>query len=363
MEEDSDMIDKVMDYISSHLRETTSSVRTPRTSLAKVLENVRDVLRTITKMDNEDESIESVKPKPRPENSIYGEKKATENEWSRSVPSSDFNSLVGMDRQMKAVDTLLELDSKDGILEIGIWGVVGVGKTTLSRSVYGKISPKFQDHYYHNFLNDTTKSCLSRGSTCLLEEITRAVIAPISSNLLTRYRDVVNAKLGHRKVLLIVDGVDQMSQLKNIRKISRWFGPGSRLILVTQDKTLPFQFEVSRLYEVEPLKYDEALQLFSQFAFKQRYILRGFDQLCVRAVFIAGRLPLALKVFGSLLCGKNIEEWEFELLRLEASQANCTAVVSSYIRSDFYQRRPTKLDRYIVGEDDEGGDFPSYYFA
>lgn len=372
VEEDSDMIDKIMDYISPHLSETTSNksriqTRTPMTRIAKGIQGLRAALRfKISRRDKYDEDmpIQSVKSTPWPRSSMYGQQYLNDKELSRLVSSSgDFNSLVGMDRRMKSVYKFIELELGDGVHEIGFWGAVGVGKTTLLRYVYENISRKFQDHYYHDFLSDTRNYSVDHNSTCLLEELTRAVITPISWSRLTSYCDVVKAKLRHRKVLLIIDGVDHMGQLKCIRKIASWFGPGSRLILVTEDKRLLLDHGVRHLYEVESLQYDEALQLFSQFAFKQNYITRGFDQVCVRAILVAGRLPLALKVFGSFLCGKNIKEWEFELLRLEASKANCTAVVSSYIGGDFYGRRTTKQDGYIVGKDDAGEEFASFCFT
>ncbi|EFH44581.1 hypothetical protein ARALYDRAFT_915505 [Arabidopsis lyrata subsp. lyrata] len=266
-----------------------------------------------------------------------------------------------MDRHIKAVGALLlDFDSKDGVGEIGIWGVRGVGKTTLVKCVYQQISRQFQDHCY--VMNDTSNYSLGCDSMCLLEEITRAALKTTSHSV-TRNCDVVKARFGHRKVLLIVDDVNHIGQLNDISLIASWFGPRSRLIFVTQDKSLLLDSGIRHLYEVESLKYDEALQLFSQFAFKQIHVPRGFDRFSARAVFITGHIPLALKVFGSFLYGKNNKEWEYELLRLEASQENWISVVSSYIGGDFYRRQPTNLDPYIGGEDDDGEEFPSYYFA
>ncbi|XP_010450139.1 PREDICTED: putative disease resistance protein At4g11170 [Camelina sativa] len=302
---------------------------------------------------NREKPIIRVKPRLRSSVNVTGHE--------LSVTSSDFTSFVGMDRYIKAVNhLLLDFGSKDGVGVIGIWGVRGVGKTALVKCVYEQVSLQFQDHYY--FMNDTSNYSLGHDSTCLLEQITKAALKATSQSL-TRNYDVVKAKLGHRKVLLIVDGVDHIGQLKHITLNASWFGPRSRLILVTQDKSLLLESGIRHLFEVESLKYDEALQLFSQFAFKQIHVPTGFDRFSARAVFITGHIPLAVKVIGSFLCGKNIKEWEYELLRLEASQENWISVVSSYIGGDFYRRQPTILDRYIGGEDDEGDEFPSYCFA
>ncbi|CAH8315169.1 unnamed protein product [Eruca vesicaria subsp. sativa] len=258
---------------------------------------------------------------------VYKDEYVTDDELSQLVPSSDFSCLVGMDRQIKAVDALLlGLDSKQ-VGEIGIWGVEGVGKTTLARFVYQQISPQFQDHCY--FEIDSQDNSVY--PTCLLEEVTRSALTSGSERLY----ESVKAEFGHRKVLLVVDVLNRTGDLKNIRKITRWFGPESRLIVVTEQNDVLVQCEVRRVFEVEPLRYDEALQLFSQFAFKQEHVPREYHRLSVRAVLLTGRIPLALKVFGSFLRGKVINEWELELCRLEASQDSCVAKVSGYIGNGF----------------------------
>nr|VDD58697.1 unnamed protein product [Brassica oleracea] len=275
---------------------------------------------------------------------VQKEKYVTGNELSQLVPSIDFDSLVGMDRQMKAVDALLlNMDSEeDGLGEMGICGGERVGKTTLARCVYQKISPQFQDHYYFEY--ETAHSSLGIGSTCLLQKIARAGLSEkvavrpgeVVKLELERFDELVNANLGHRKVLLIVDiHLYATGQLENIRNIARRFGPGSRLIYVTQSNRVLLKCGVKHLYKVETLRYDEALQLFSQYAFKQEHVPREYFRLSIRAVLITGRIPLTLKVFGSFLRGKTVSEWESELCRLEASQDNCVAKVSSYIGNAF----------------------------
>ncbi|KAF2599986.1 hypothetical protein F2Q68_00008928 [Brassica cretica] len=105
------------------------------------------------------------------------------------------------------------------------------------------------------------------------------------------------------------------------------------------------------------LRYDEALHIFSQFVFKQDYPRFGFEQLTVRAVHLAGHLPLALKLLGSFLCGKDEETWRSTLQRLDASQGNGIQEVCSYVEASEYLQIKSK--RYIVA--DEGEYSPSYH--
>ncbi|CAN7063846.1 unnamed protein product [Brassica oleracea var. botrytis] len=108
-----------------------------------------------------------------------------------------------------------------------------------------------------------------------------------------------------------------------IAEYANWFAPGSRVILITQDKSVLEESGVNHVYvyEVGSLRYDEALQLFSRFAFKQPYPPPEFERLSVRAVQLAGFLPMAIRLFGSFLTGKSKEEWGATLLKLNAKQS------------------------------------------
>ena len=133
--------------------------------------------------------------------------------------------------------------------------------------------------------------------------------------------EITEARNKHRKVLLVADGVKDSEQGQWIKEYANWFAPGSRIILITQDKSVLEESEVNHVYEVGSLRYDEALQLFSRFAFRQPYPPPEFERLSVRAVQLAGFLPMAIRLFGSFLTGRGKEEWEATLLKLSAKQS------------------------------------------
>ncbi|VVA91672.1 unnamed protein product [Arabis nemorensis] len=224
-----------------------------------------------------------------------------------SSASSDFKGLVGMDRQMKPFHELLALGSTKEVRTIGIWGKAGVGKTTLARYTYEKISANFQTHVFLENVDNMKDKFLSEK---LEGENLR--------NVDHEGHEITKVRCKHRKVLLIADGVDNIEQGKWIAENADWFGPGSRMVVVSQNKRLLVESGVKHVYEVESLRYDEALELFSQFAFKQPYHPPDFERLAVRAVHLAGFLPFTLKLLGSFLAGKGQEEWEATLLKLNA---------------------------------------------
>ncbi|KAG2307683.1 hypothetical protein Bca52824_027431 [Brassica carinata] len=113
------------------------------------------------------------------------------------------------------------------------------------------------------------------------------------------HETITKARRKHSKVLLIADGVKNIEQCKWIIEYANWFAPGSKVVLISQNKNLLVDAGVRDVYEVRTLRYDEALQLLSHFAFKQPYPPSDFEQLAVRAVHLAGFLPFALRLLGS----------------------------------------------------------------
>ncbi|EEF36950.1 hypothetical protein RCOM_1122080 [Ricinus communis] len=93
---------------------------------------------------------------------------------------------------------------------------------------------------------------------------------------------------------------------------------GSRVVITSRNKQLLRNMD-AKIYEVKKLNYLEALHLFSSHAFKGNHLKKEYMGLSRMAVTYAGGIPLALKVFGSNLYGKSIEEWEGELEKLKAT--------------------------------------------
>ncbi|KAI5349922.1 hypothetical protein L3X38_002813 [Prunus dulcis] len=117
-----------------------------------------------------------------------------------------------------------------------------------------------------------------------------------------------------RKVLLVLDDVDDMEQLHKLVGACDWFGVGSRIIITTRDKQLLTAHHVNLIHEVKILDDPEALELFCWHAFKRSEPPLGdYVKLAERAIRYAQGLPLALKVLGSCLCGGSTDKWEAAL--------------------------------------------------
>ncbi|KAL2966879.1 hypothetical protein AAZX31_16G143400 [Glycine max] len=218
---------------------------------------------------------------------------------------------VGLEFRMKEVNSLLNFKS-GGVHMVGIHGVGGVGKTTLARAIYNLIADQFE---VLCFLDNVRENSIKNGLVHLQETLLSKTIGEkgIKLGSINEAIPIIKHRLHRKKVLLVLDDVDKPDQLHAIAGGMDWFGSGSRVIITTRNRHLLTCHGVESIYEVHGLNHKEALELVSWSAFKTGKVDPCYVNILNRAVTYASGLPLALKVIGSNLIGKRIEEWESAL--------------------------------------------------
>ncbi|KAJ9128691.1 hypothetical protein P3X46_034600 [Hevea brasiliensis] len=224
--------------------------------------------------------------------------------------SRDTEHLVGMGTHITEMEKILCLES-NAVHMVGIWGMGGIGKTTIAKFIYDRICNQFQ---VHCFLANVKEDFRNLGAAALREKLLCKGLL-LERKLLNRWTfnagfNMIKKRLCHKKVLVVLDDVDDWKQLEILVNGSDWFGPGSRIIITTRDKHLLEAHGVKNIYQVLYLNNDQALQLFSQYAFKQNNPRMEYLELSEQISFYAKGLPLALKVLGSSLNDKSILEWQ-----------------------------------------------------
>ncbi|XP_018501486.2 disease resistance protein RPV1 [Pyrus x bretschneideri] len=221
--------------------------------------------------------------------------------------SCDLKGLVGIKSRIEQIELLLGIDSPDDCITVGIWGMGGIGKTTLAKTIFHKLSSKFEGSC---FLRDVTereqKEGLDHLEKTLLKEILKEEDLSIGSTM-------VRERLGKTKVLIVLDDVSDSKQIERLVGNSLQFGIGSRIIITSRDKrTLRQTVEEEQIYEVKGLKLNHALQLFCSRAFRNnRLPNKDYKGLVNKAVDYAGRVPLALIDLGSSFSNcKSKQDWE-----------------------------------------------------
>ncbi|BBH08909.1 Putative disease resistance TIR-NBS-LRR class protein [Prunus dulcis] len=192
--------------------------------------------------------------------------------------------LVGMKFIREQVDLLLAHPTDD-VRFVGIWGMGGIGKTTIAKLVYDRISI----HYEVKSFLANVREVSQRGD---LVNLQRQLLSPILKDQFTQVWD----EQWGTSVLLILDDVSESSQLEKLAGEKDWFGKGSIIIITTRDKRLLVKHDIHISRKVEALGNDDALVLFSLNAFKKKEPEEGFLELskgfCIKEINMNGESEL-----------------------------------------------------------------------
>ncbi|KAM7508492.1 hypothetical protein LguiA_018945 [Lonicera macranthoides] len=238
------------------------------------------------------------------------------------------DDLVGMARHLEEMMGLLHVDSS-GVRVVGIHGMGGIGKTTIAKVIYNQLCERFECCCFLEDVREKAKkhhNGLVSLQNLLASKILKTDFPKIIDvdDGINRIKDAVYRK----KVLIVLDDVDEKSQFDKLAGECDWFGRGSRIIITTRNKEVlnaleityrkKGQLEVYRSYEPELMDPDHSFQLFSRYAFMRDSPPEDYIILSKEVVSTAGGLPLVLVTLGSSLFGNEDKVlWQERLRELE----------------------------------------------
>ncbi|XP_028785836.1 TMV resistance protein N [Neltuma alba] len=218
---------------------------------------------------------------------------------------------VGLEYRVQKVNSLLDVESSEGVQMVGICGTGGIGKSTIARAVCSLIVDSFEGFC---FLADVRENSINHGLVYLQEILLSEMLEEdVKLRDVNKGIPIIKHRLHKKKVLLVLDDVDKLKQLQAIAGGLDWFGSGSRIIVTTRDKHLLVSHGVERIYEVDFLNREEGLELLKWHAFKQIRVDASYMDILNNVVFYACGLPLALEVIGSNLFSREINYWNSAL--------------------------------------------------
>ncbi|XLR13536.1 hypothetical protein S83_041474 [Arachis hypogaea] len=233
-------------------------------------------------------------------------------------PSSNLSDdIVGMHSPLQELEKLLVLDSEDDVRVVGICGMGGIGKSTLATILYEAISHQYD---VPCFVDDVSETYRHYGPLGVQKQLLCQAFKEeyfLICNLSLANNNLIQTRLRHRKVLIVLDNVDEGIQLEKLAIKRERLGRGSRIIIVSRDEHILREYGVDGVYKVQLLNDENALQLFCRKAFKCNHVAQDYRRLTNSALTYANGLPLAIRVLGSFLFGRNVSEWSSALVRLK----------------------------------------------
>ncbi|XP_054781600.1 disease resistance protein RPV1-like isoform X2 [Prosopis cineraria] len=224
---------------------------------------------------------------------------------------------VGVDSRLQDLIKASESHSSNDVLLLGIWGMGGIGKTTIAKSIYNEIGRTFESRSFLSNIREVWER--DNGPINLQQQLLLEICKTTKMEIFSIDFGKVKLKesLCHKRALVVLDDVNKDEQLNALFGSREWFAPGSRVIVTTRDKHLLNVLKVNHVYEMEKMDLSESIELFSWHAFKQPSPRKGFIELSRNVVAYSGGLPLALQILGSYLCDREVREWKSVLEKLK----------------------------------------------
>ncbi|KAL8090591.1 hypothetical protein AgCh_039876 [Apium graveolens] len=217
-----------------------------------------------------------------------------------SVPENP----VGLDPRLDNIRKLLRSGTEEGVVKIGLYGMGGVGKSTLAKALYNQL---LREGTFKRscFLGEVREASLRADGLVhlqkkLLNEVSRSK-KKFEFDYVEEGIKFISDRICSEKVLLLIDDIDDCKQYESFVGT---FASGSIVIITTRDKHILEKIGVETKYigQVKVLEEAESRILFSQHAFGIATPADNSLKVLIDQILsIADGLPLALKVFGGHL--------------------------------------------------------------
>ncbi|XP_030958065.1 TMV resistance protein N-like [Quercus lobata] len=232
---------------------------------------------------------------------------------------SDVKYPVGIDSRVEDINYLLDIDSND-VRMVVIHGLPGIGKTTIAKAIYDVIAYHFEGSSFVENVKENSRT--NDGKHQLRETLCSEILGGRTLKELGAIKKINERKEmpQHKRILIILDDVDELIQVTDLLGECNCFASGSRIIIITRDGKLQstLQEDYHHLtvynYKLKELDKHESCELFCQHAFKENKPKKGYSELVDQFLSYTKGLPLALKVIGSNLYPRDdIRYWKSAL--------------------------------------------------
>ncbi|CAN7070852.1 unnamed protein product [Brassica oleracea var. botrytis] len=228
--------------------------------------------------------------------------------------SSETNmKLRGTRLSLESILSLLNRSQPSSPQIVGLWGMAGIGKTTITREFFRTQAERYDVCY---FLPDFHLMCQTKGLSYLRDDFFSKIFGAekvFVDACDTKLRFTRDRFLG-KKVLIVLDGVSSAKDAEILVGGFGWFSGGHTIILTSRNRQVLVQCNAKVIYEIEKLSKLESLHLCCKFASKEN--CKGRMSLTSELVDYASGNPLALRVLGLSIQNQSMKDQKQHLRRL-----------------------------------------------
>ncbi|XP_006664891.2 disease resistance protein RPM1-like [Oryza brachyantha] len=225
--------------------------------------------------------------------------------------------IVGMTEEIELLNSWLAPNDPTRAV-LSVWGLFGLGKTTLVRKVYESMKEQksFQCYSWievpHEYNNDVTLRQLIRD----LAQEQSQVSANLDSMYGSQLVDILCDVLSDKRYLIVLDNVWDADAFRGISSFLIDNRNASRIIITTRTSDVASLAQDKYKLKLKPLGDDDAMALFCRRAFHNDNMEcpSHLKDLCKQIVKKCGGLPSAIYAIGNVLAVREKTEVAWKIM-------------------------------------------------